>query len=453
MLKKLRHELGALGLRQSPATLPTEAWLFLALCFAMALAYTVFSDQFGKLGLPLPLPSGLGSIPNFQPKLFPMEIFLLAAGFLTLFTWKHWKAKQLLHPLGILVLFVLAFGFIRSLPDLRANPVLVVRNSAFVWYLSLPVIIALLPLPSRTWETFFRALYLVVFLYFVACLSWPFWYGNLRMMFWSIDLGLLLALAFGLCGPKGILPHVALCVLGFAVGLSYFGSLQRTTLLGLGITLAILAVAYFFPARFPRPRWVRLAGAAAGAILAVGAASAFHSWQKGDDLISTGVNAIATAAPGRVAEKNSFGFEKFRYYMWKDSFDLFLSAPLHGIGFLRPVVHRAYAGAGQFMENSGSFEQLSQFRYEKTSPPIAGPHNSYLNALARLGALGAAYLLLHLVIGTWFLQRGYYACAFVLLWQMLYAAFNVSFEGPIRSFPILLLTGVGLKIGAERREK
>jgi hypothetical protein len=39
----------------------------------------------------------------------------------------------------------------------------------------------------------------------------------------------------------------------------------------------------------------------------------------------------------------------------------------------------------------------------------------------------------------------------VLLCQMLYAMFNVSFEGPIRSFPILLLTGVGLKILSEKR--
>ena len=35
------------------------------------------------------------------------------------------------------------------------------------------------------------------------------------------------------------------------------------------------------------------------------------------------------------------------------------------------------------------------------------------------------------------------------MWQMLYAFFNVSLEGPIRSFPILLLVGVGLKLAIE----
>ena len=43
------------------------------------------------------------------------------------------------------------------------------------------------------------------------------------------------------------------------------------------------------------------------------------------------------------------------------------------------MVSRIYAGNGNFSENTGYFESISQGNYDKATPPSAGSHNSYLN--------------------------------------------------------------------------
>lgn len=424
--------------------------VFLVPTFLMALAYTVFSDSFGKLGVPIQIPEAWGTIPNFQPRLFPMEIYLLFVIGLTLLQVRRWPGREIFTPLFGLTMALLSFGVIRILPDLRTNPMLVVRNSAFVWYLILPVAVALYPISSEKWERFFRVLYVVVFAYFSLNLLYPLYSGETGRIFWSIDYGLLLALAYGLCAPESWKPRFALGATGFALGLSSLSQIQRTTLVGILATLTLLGLSYFLPVRRPAPRWRRFGWLALGVALAVTSVSVTKALRRPGASLST---ALTEASPMRPSENFGPGLEKFRVYMWRDAWNLFLSSPVTGIGFLKPVVYRAYAGAGQFMENTGSFEQLSQFVYHKTSPPIAGPHNSYLNALARLGLLGIAYLILHLASAWFFVRKAYFACLFILLWQMLYALFNVSFEGPIRSFPILLLLGIALKSAQDAGRK
>lgn len=427
-----------------------QGGLLLGPTFVMAVGFTLFSDGFGKLGVALSLPAGIGSIPNFQPKLFPMEIFLSWVGVVTLASLRPSSLRRAGSPLLWLTASLFVFGLARATVDFRENPLLVIRSSAFVWYLALPLAIALYPVTSLRWEEFMRLLYRVIFAYFCVCLFFPVITGEPGKIFWSIDLGLMLGLAYGLCSDHRRLPAFALGAIGFALGLSFVSQIQRTTLIGLGLTVAMMAVAYLLPVPRPSPKWARTGWILAGIALAIAAAGLSRAAKAPKaDVVLSGVDVVTQANPMRISENVAPGVEKFRLFMWKDAWDLFLSSPALGIGFLKPVVFRAYSGAGAFLENTGSFEQLSQFRFEKTSPPIAGPHNSYLNCLARMGVFGFGFLLLHLWAAWLFARNGYFACLFVLVWQMLYAMFNVSFEGPIRSFPILVVTGVALKLAAE----
>jgi glycosyltransferase involved in cell wall biosynthesis/O-antigen ligase len=420
--------------------------------FLMALAFELFSDNFGKAGIPIGLPSFLGTIPHFQPKLFPMEIYLLWVGAITLTQIRKWPWKGLVNPVTLLAFSLFAFGMMRALPDLGANPLLVTRNSAFVWYLALPFMIALFPLASLKWESFFRFLYFVSFVYFTMNLVYPLYSGDPRKVFWIVDLGLMLGLAYGFSTPTSAFPRIALAAIGFVLGLSFYGSVQRTTMVGLCLTVLLLFVSpMFFSGTLPRPRWRRVIWLVVGASISVAGIGMVRAYEKGTfNFLYEGQQAYKTAPPARPVDTTGGGLEKFRFYMWQDAWNLFLEAPLLGIGFKQPVVYRVYAWKGEFWENSGSFEQRTRFDNQRTSPPIAGPHNSYLNALSRMGIAGIGFLLLHLACGWLFLTRCYFACFFVLIWQMLYAFFNVSLEGPIRSFPILILVGVGLKLAIEK---
>lgn len=425
--------------------------LFFVPTLALAMAFELFGDTFGKRGIPIGLPATLGSIPNFQPKLFPMEIYLMWIGLLTLSRVRQWPRIHFWNRLTVLIVVMLAFCALRAIPDLRENPLLVVRNCAFLWYLALPLMIALYPIPSLRWEGFFQFLYLVSFVYFVLCFVNPVFATSITSVFWFIDLGLMFALAYGLTAAGRWPARLALVSIGFLLGLSYLSSIQRTTIVGLALTLGLLFLSPVVYGKFPRPRWRRIVWLFLGIVSSLVAVGGMRAYQEGGagSILAKTVDTVKNADPKRRSENNDLGLEQFRYFLWSDAWNEFRSSPVLGIGFLKPVVRRVYAGKGNFYDNSGSFEYVSQGNYSKTTPPLAGPHNSYLNALARMGILGAGMFLLHLACAWLFLTRCYFACFFILLWQMLYAFFNVSLEGPIRSFPILLLVGVGLKLAIE----
>lgn len=424
--------------------------LFFVPTFFMATAFELCGEDFGKKGIALQLPAAFGSIPNFKPQLFPMEIYLGWVALLTLSQIKRWPHSQFWNRLTGLVMALLLFGALRALPDLRANPILVIRNCAFVWYLLLPMMIALYPIHSLRWEGFFQALYFVSFLYFLLCFLNPFLERNPTRIFWFIDLGLMFALAYGLTSSGKWTARLALGSIGFLFGLSYYSSIQRTTLLGLVLTITLLLASPILYGKFPRPRWRRIVWVGLGIFSSLVIESGMRAYETGGH--PTTIDEHNAQNRHNNVEKNAQGIEKFRYYLWLDAWNQFRSSPLIGIGFLKPVVGRVYAGNGEFWENSGDYEYASLRQVGKSTPPISGPHNSYLNALARLGIFGAAFLLLHLTCVWLFLSRCYFASFFILIWQMVYAFFNVGLEGPIRSFPLLVLMGAGLKLAIENSQ-
>jgi glycosyltransferase involved in cell wall biosynthesis/O-antigen ligase len=420
--------------------------LFLVPAFALALVYEFFGHTLGKTGIPLPTPAFFGAIPNFQLKLFPMETFLLCTALLVLIYARPALVKREFPRLTIFVIVLVAFAGLRALPDFRANPILVIRNSAFAWYLLLPLMISVLPISSRRWEGFFRNLYGVCFVYSVFSIVQSMLTLDPGKNYFPVDLGFALAFAYGVCSTAPIVSSSVLFILGAELGLGFVSKMQRTNLLGLAVSVGLMGVLYFLSDRFPKLQWKRLPWLGLGFGVCLALMVGFHG---------VGGNRTESAHDGQKlgafqkAESGPYGAERFRSYLWRDAWNMFRSSPFAGIGFYRPVVYRVYAGKGEFWNNEGSFEFRSQGNQSTTSPPIAGPHNSYLNALARLGILGLGFLALHLFCGWFFLVRGYYACLFILLAQMMYAFFNVGLEGPVHSFPLLLLLGAGLKISRE----
>ena len=406
----------------------------------MALAFEIFGESFGKRGFAIPLPSGLGSIPNFQAKLFPMEIFLGWVGLITLARVKHWLLPRKGDYLFWGACILLVFGLLRAFLDLRANPLLVVRNAAFVWYLSLPLFIALIPLASERWEQGLRIFYGLVFTYSAYSVINSYARLNTELIFWCADVGFMLPLAYGLCGRRGWAPHAALLGIGLVFGLALFSKMQRTVLLGTIITVAALLVAPWLPRRMalPRPQWRRLLWIPFGLALSYGVGKLEEPYDRAFNRSGMPAN------PFVKGETNSSGLENFRLFLWKDAVAEFLEAPILGIGFARPVVYRVYNGGGKFLENSGSFEFI-----HKATPPISGPHNSYLNALARLGIWGLGFLLLHLACAWQLFRKKYWACLWILVAQMLYAFFNVGLEGPLRSICLLFIIGAAMKSARE----
>ena len=147
-------------------------------------------------------------------------------------------------------------------------------------------------------------------------------------------------------------------------------------------------------------------------------------------------NPIQKGAP------NQYGVEKFRGKQWKDAWELFLNEPIFGIGFQKQVVYRVHYYNDVYVQNNS-------FWFHDGRPPLSGPHNSYLNALARLGILGIGFLVLHISVGIRLWKHRYYAALSMLFAQSLYAMFNIGLENPAGNFFLLLAVAAALRIKQE----
>lgn len=131
---------------------------------------------------------------------------------------------------------------------------------------------------------------------------------------------------------------------------------------------------------------------------------------------------------------------RYRKFSWLQAIADWKRRPILGIGFIPSVPSYVLPTR----RNTGGFEAPGD-------PPVNGPHNSYLNVLARMGVIG---LLLLLMTGAYWLK-----CArkvilnpgipgllalflfFVPLNGALHALFNIGFESPHNSFVMWLFAG------------
>lgn len=410
--------------------------LFLFVSFLLIAGLGFGGPEFAKQGIPLPIGASFGRIPNLQIKFFVFEIYLVFLLLLLVFSlfrrraFVGWSSS----PLVVLTVFLLVAGLARAAPDVLANPLLVVRSSSFVWYLLVPLLIFLLPLKRSSLEVFFKVVAVLFFVAFLASLIASILVPGRIPNFFTEAGGCFLFLAIGLLHGKRAIRIALLSIFSLAICLMFLGQVSRTGLVALACT-GILSC--FVALKAPRQIWAVLLRVAAMVVLSVflvclGARSMGGGYQSASHSLYRG-------------EAKSVVVEAFRERMWVDAWKKFTASPFIGIGFLKPVVDRIYVGDGGFAVNDGSLiEGL---------PPISGPHNSYLNAISRMGIWGLGFLILHVWAGFLFWAREQPAPLFLMASQSIYALFNVGLEGPARSAVLLICLGYALKLSTETRER
>ncbi len=418
--------------------------------------------DFAKVGIPLPI---AGNSTIAKPSLFIFELFLLFSFIIVIAHYGKKKSLPRLHAPQLLLVGLLAVWGTRILLELPADPLVVLRSSSFVWYLSLSLLISVFPVSSKNWEKLFYffagllfanltfSIWLFVsvrFLKIFPTFSWFFFESTGPR--WGLALGVYGAYAYLLQSGKKK-SFLGLAILGLGLGIELSSKISRTNLLGMILVTALL---FGLSYREPKVLLLRLSKLIFMGTVAVifsqliSSSSWYNEVQKTlytdykreyfEKNITPPANPFVKSNPGGAAEG-------FRIFMWRDAIALFQQHPFWGIGFREQVVHRFYVGGEkQFLPNTGiHFEPIL------LTSPIAGPHNSYLNALARLGVLGIFFLIFHLTAFWLLVREKYFATAFALAGGMLYTTFNVGLEGPARSFFVLVALGVALKIWMEKK--
>lgn len=432
-------------------------------------------------------------MPNFTVKLFITEIYFLLLGFLALTALSLRHLSLFKDRLVLLLLLLLGFGLIRVAVEIGEGGMLVVRNSSFVWYLFLPLIVYFLPIRNRILEGAFRLTLLAVFtLFTISVFHFTFiMMPNYLVPKWSASFSIYSALACALIfGNKW--SRAALFVIGVTFGSCFWSSYQRTTLVGcffiamvifllawerrklvlrnMGLFAVFFAVGVtFWPLRQHTVEFVReelpmhvyhmqikyeafkenlnkkLAANSLAKKLTNNAQFSVRKNIPRPTVRKKNELPRKQKQQSIAKHKNPFvkgdrahnGLEKYRWQMWYDAFNKFANAPLLGIGYMPLVVHKVTTGDNIFLPNDGVIDN---------TPPISGPHNSYLNCMARLGAIGVLFLVLHIWAGLRLMMNGYYGAFFVIYSHILYSMFNVALEGPVRSVPLLLAMGLALRI-------
>ncbi|MEW6055150.1 MAG: O-antigen ligase family protein [Bdellovibrionota bacterium] len=154
-------------------------------------------------------------------------------------------------------------------------------------------------------------------------------------------------------------------------------------------------------------------------------------------------------------EGNPQSFQmRSRKFWWKTALADWKLNPILGIGFIPEIP--------SFLEEDmpNSWESVANFPRLRSASPVAGPHNSYLSILARMGVVGL--VLFSLIPAFWVLRikrilkppQGNesgsldilirLALVFVPINGMVYAFFNVGFESPQNCVLLWLFAGMGL---------
>lgn len=406
--------------------------IILASSFFMAAGFILFGVEFAKIGLRIPLPAFLGQLPTLNNNVFVFEIYLF---FLTIVNtvFKKWRWPTLAewknNKLALITVFLFIFTIFRLFFDLKPNPILAVRNAAFGWYLYLPLLLFCSKLKAPIIEVFFKAVLIFDFALFLLSIVIVM-AGRSDFIEWGVLTGVIYAtLIFGLTVKDTSRAKSLLVALGLFIGFAYLQGFPRTTIAGLfGVIL------FLFITRRKRAveMAIRLSVVAVIAIVSL--------------FIGKATQPTPEVDPNWKGEVQ-FGIEGFRKHMWLDAFQLFSDNPVSGIGFQKQVVTRVYRGAGTFYPNDG----IRHWHHPPVPiPVVSGPHNSYLNALARLGIVGILFLVLHLGSFLELLKKRYWASCIILYAGMIYAAANVGLEGPTRSFLLLLAVGAALKTASNK---
>lgn len=434
--------------------LPILDQVFSLMCSVVVAVSCLPEAGFFHLGFSFPALGALGQIPGRTPKLFAFEIFfLLSLALLNVRAIVHGRPPWQFTWLVSLSIGILAFSLARLAGENPANKLFALRNGVFAWYLALPLAIVFSGLRSHAIKV---AAYLgcgFTLLLFVGSLLGKLFVPNVEIE-WTPHMGIypLLGLALLIRSPKIWLPCIFF--LSLAVAFSCGTHFQRTTIIGL-----VVVGAWCLFQGGSLQKLARIALIVVATVIFVFLLGDVRTDSPAAPGASVG-QASETPPPERKnppawnkSEPDRYGREKFRWSMWSDAWAEFSRRPLLGIGFEKQVVKRVYLYADTYAPNDihwNSFGSPAGKRPELIAP-IAGPHNSYLNAIARLGVVGATFALLHFLLLLRFLRARELVLASLVFSHVLYAFFNVGLEGPIRSATLLLLLGLGMILERESR--
>lgn len=412
-------------------------WLFF-LCTLPILLASLFADsRLFKIGLPLPALNHLGTLPGSQsPKIYLFELYLFCSFSLytpLLIRNKRWGIHRN-NGLQILAILFFIFAMLRLGLSFPQNIALALRNSAFAWYLVLPILISQVSIPPVFYRVTAKLAILGSIIFFAVSVI-QFFYIPGTIIDWHVQIGIYSILIFWVFAPS-LISGFLLLILGIGIGIDATLNFQRTSLLGLGITYLYLCVCQL---KFRKNCFSALL------ILAIVFSLSFFLAKKSQQIAQQKQNSVFSFTKNAFtkSESTGSGLEVFRWSMWKDACEKFLQNPVIGIGFENQVVHRVYKWSGIFVPNDENWMKSSPTDPTITAP-IAGPHNSYLNAITRLGIFGFLLLLLHLLALKKLLTNQHIYVAAVFFGQFLYACFNVGLEGPARSALLLIMLGLAL---------
>jgi O-antigen ligase len=274
-----------------------------------------------------------------------------------------------------------------------------------------------------------------------------FTYKNHWSAFALLCLGVAASLASREISRKGTLawrqPKLGVCLvaalfIGITIPLS--GSRSGTLLLIIFLTLLAIFLGWIVTRSFDtsKKRWAAFGGTAFACSLTLGAMVWF-----GFNLDrETKSEAIGNTL--QQWENYQKGSPPMRYYLWKDTFKMFLDKPVfgHGLGSFR-ALHPLY----QSPEYKQEREYGVASAHRKLKPLTEHSHNDLLQYLAEIGIVGVALLLLVPTLGIWQNRKSVFSTTpdWALVGCILFAIYSFV-DFPTRTPACLLLLSLTLSL-------
>jgi len=274
-----------------------------------------------------------------------------------------------------------------------------------------------------------------------------FTYKNHWSAFALLCLGGAVSLAWREIRRKGALawrqPKLSVCLvaalfIGITIPLS--GSRSGTFLLIVFLSLLALVLGWTVTRNFDtsKKRWATFGGTVFACSLTLGAMIWF-----GFNLDrETKSEAIGNTL--QQWENYQKGSPPMRYYLWKDTFKMFLDKPIfgHGLGAFR-ALHPLYQSAEYKRQREAGVASA----HRKLKPLTEHSHNDLLQYLAEIGIVGVALLLLVPTLGIWRNRKSVFSISpdWALMGCILFAIYSFV-DFPTRTPACLLLLSLTLSL-------
>jgi O-antigen ligase len=274
-----------------------------------------------------------------------------------------------------------------------------------------------------------------------------FTYKNHWSAFALLCLGCSVSLAWREINRKGTLawrqPKLGVClvaVLFIGITIPLSGSRSGTFLLIVFLTLLALVLGWAVTRNFDTSikRWA----AYGGTVFACSLTSGTMVWFGFSLDRETKSEALGNTL--QQWENYQKGSLPMRYYLWKDTFTMFLDKPLfgHGLGSFR-ALHPLYQSAEYKREREAGLASA----HRKLKPLTEHSHNDFLQYLAEIGVVGVGLLLLVPTLGLWRIRKRLFSNSpdWALVGCMLFGLYSLL-DFPTRTPACLLLLSLTLSL-------